>query len=203
MIQTIFGSPVIILKTDNVENLFSKELYQETVDYLLDPNNNFIDHPQARNGKIYTTAQTLNPKKWESIVKGSPLLDFLKICALDYAHLYSDKTIEGIKFHASWCNLTYKGCEISCHRDNICSPEKSLIILFYAKTPVNSSNLVFIHNSKDGDWPSDRPDKDLIRVKVDEGDIIIIDSFIHHAVDPHGSELPRMCIAVEFKIETS
>lgn len=203
MIQTIFGSTVVFLKNDNVENLFPEELYRETVEYLLDPNNNFINHPQARNGKIYTTAQTLNPKRWEDIIKNSSLLDFLKIRALSYAHLYSNDPVEDIKFHASWCNLTYKGCEISCHRDNICSPKKSLIVLFYIKTPINGSNLVFIHNGKDGDWPSDILEKDLVRVKVDQGDIIMIDSFIPHAVDPHGSDLPRMCIAVEFKIETS
>ena len=202
MIQTIFGSTVVFLKTNNVEDLFSDELYQETVNYLLDSNNNFTDHPQARNGKIYTTAQTLNPERWEDIIKSSPLIDFLKTHALNHAHLYSDTPIADIKFHASWCNLTFKGCEISCHRDNVCSPKKSLIVLFYVKTPIASSNLVFIHNGKDGDWPSDRPESDLICVNVDKGDIIIIDSFIYHAVDPHGSDLPRMCVAVEFKIET-
>jgi hypothetical protein len=202
MIQTIFGSTVVFLKTDKVESLFPTNLYEETVNYLLDPNNNFIDHPQARNGKIYTTAQTLNPEKWEDIVRCAPLLDFLKTNALNYAHLYSAKPVQDIKFHASWCNLTYKGCEISCHRDNICSPEKSLIVLFYVKIPNNSSNLVFVRNGKDGDWPTDRPDEDLVCLRVTEGDIIMIDSFIWHAVDPHNSDLPRMCIAVEFKIET-
>jgi hypothetical protein len=39
MIQTIFGSTVVFLKTNNVEDLFSDELYQETVNYLLDSNN--------------------------------------------------------------------------------------------------------------------------------------------------------------------
>jgi hypothetical protein len=202
MIQTIFGSTVVFLKTDNVESLFPTSLYEETVNYLLDPNNNFIDHPQARNGKIYTTAQTLNPEKWEDIIRSAPLLDFLKTNALNYAHLYSSNPIQDIKFHASWCNLIYRGCEISCHRDNICSPKKSLIVLFYVKIPNNSSNLVFVRNGKDGDWPTDRPDEDLVCLRVTEGDIIMIDNFIWHAVDPHNSDSPRMCIAVEFKIET-
>lgn len=76
------------------------------------------------------------------------------------------------------------------------------MVLFYVRTPINSSNLVFIRNGKDGDWPTERPKEDLVCIKVNEGDIILIDSFIRHAVNPHYSDLPRMCIAVEFKIET-
>jgi hypothetical protein len=202
MIQTIFGSPVVFLKTDNIEELFPEAAYNETISYLTDPDNNFIGHPHVRNGKIYTTSETLNPKRWEDIIKSIPLLDFLKINAFKYAHLYSTKPVQDIKFHASWCNLTYRGCESSFHRDNIHSPEKSLIVLFYVKTPNNSSNLVFTHNGKDEDWPSNRPKEDLVCINVTEGDIIIIDSFIWHAFDSHNSDLPRLCIAVEFKVET-
>lgn len=200
MIQTIFGSPVVFLKTDNIEKMFPTTVYEEVVGYL--SHDEFIDHPLSRNGKICTTSGYLNSKLWTNTLDQlKELVDFLKIQALNYAHLYSHGTVKNLTFHSSWVNLTFQGCEINNHIDQSNTIEKTLIVLFYPRAPKNGSNLVFIHNSKEGQWASDCNDADLVRVVVEDGDIVIFDNFMFHAVDPHKSTIPRMCMAIEFKIE--
>lgn len=199
MIQTIFGSPVVLVNSNNIE-LFSKDMYDEIIEHLMSPENKFVDHPYSRGGKICTT--DLNSTIKEKINRLEPVLDFLKSVGLEYAHLYSNKLVKDLKFDNMWINLTFQGCEIKNHYDRYDEyTEKTLIILFYPKAPTNGSNLVFIHNGTYGDWPSDQSEKDLIRIKIKDNDIVIMDNHILHAVDKHNSVDPRMCIATEFKIE--
>lgn len=199
MIQTIFGSPVVFLKTDHVKNLFSTKLCEETVEQLMHPTNKFVEHPFTRGGKICTT--DLNSKIGADPPNElHPLFEFLKKTALEYVHLFSDRPVKDLKFCNYWINLTFQGCEIKNHNDSN-SSEKSLIVTFYPKVPLGGAELVFIHNSKDGEWASDRLEKDLVRVAVTQGDIVIFDNFIPHAVNVHRIADSRMCIATEFKLE--
>ena len=112
--------------------------------------------------------------------------------------MYSDAT--DLQFDNMWINLTYAGCETRNHWDRYTEEdEKTLIMLFYPKAPLGGSNLVFIHNSNYGDWPSEYQDSDVLRLAIEEGDIVIMDNTILHAVDAHMPSEPRMCIATEFK----
>jgi hypothetical protein len=172
MILSIFGAPVVFLKTDNIEKLFPEAVYNEIISYLTNPDNKFAE-----------------------------LVDFLKKTTLKYAYLYSDTPATDLKFHSSWVNLTFQGCEINSHNDRSDTTEKSLIALFYPKTAKGASNLVFIHNSKGGEWASDCLEEDLVCTSIEEGDIIIFDNFMFHAVDANSSDVPRMAIAIEFKME--
>lgn len=199
MIQTIFGSPVVFLKTDHVKNLFSTKLCEETVEQLMHPTNKFVEHPFTRGGKICTT--DLNSKIGADPPNElHPLFEFLKKTALECVHLFSDRPVKDLKFCNYWINLTFQGCEIKNHNDSN-SSKKSLIVTFYPKVPLGGAELVFIHNSKDGEWASDRLEKDLVRVAVTQGDIVIFDNFIPHAVNVHRIADSRMCIATEFKLE--
>lgn len=198
MIQTIFGSPVVFLKVNDVEELFSKKLYNETVDYLMHPDNKFIEHPFTRGGKICTTDRKARIST-DSTDELNLLFEFLKKIALPYAHLYADTPVKDLEFCNYWINLTFQGCEIKNHDDSN-SSEKCLIVTFYPKAPVGGSDLVFIHNSKDGEWVNECSETDLVRIGITDGDIVIFDSFIPHAVDAHQVEDSRMCIATEFKI---
>lgn len=200
MIQTIFGSPVVFLKANNVEDLFSKEIYNETFEFLMNSDNKFIEHPFTRGGKICTT--DLNSKiGTDPANELNSLFEFLKETALKYVHLFTDKPIKDLRFCNYWINLTFQGCEIRNHNDSN-SSEKSLIVTFYPKAPPGGADLVFIHNSKDGEWASGCLEKNLVRIAITQGDIVIFDNFISHAVDIHQVEDSRMCIATEFKIET-
>jgi hypothetical protein len=202
MILSIFGAPVVFLKTDNIEKLFPEAVYNEIISYLTNPDNKFADHPLSRGGKICTTAGYLNSKMWSDTLSNLPeLVDFLKKTTLKYAYLYSDTPATDLKFHSSWVNLTFQGCEINSHNDRSDTTEKSLIALFYPKTAKGASNLVFIHNSKGGEWASDCLEEDLVCTSIEEGDIIIFDNFMFHAVDANSSDVPRMAIAIEFKME--
>lgn len=133
MIQTIFGSPVVFLKTDHVKNLFSTKLCEETVEQLMHPTNKFVEHPFTRGGKICTT--DLNSKIGADPPNElHPLFEFLKKTALEYVHLFSDRPVKDLKFCNYWINLTFQGCEIKNHNDSN-SSEKSLIVTFYPKVP--------------------------------------------------------------------
>jgi hypothetical protein len=202
MIQIIFGSPIVTLKADNVEELFPKKVYDKTVEYLINPNNEFIDHPLSRGGNIFTTADYLNSKMWLDTINELPILvNFLKDIALKYAHLYSDSPVIDLKFHSSWVNLIFQGCEINSHSDQSDINEKSIIVLFYPSSPKNGSNLVFIHNGKEGDWVSDQLEQNLVQLRIEEGDIVIFDNSMFHAVSVHNVDIPRMSVAIEFTIE--
>lgn len=204
MIQTVFGFPVVVLKDNNIEKLFPKETYNQVFDYLTDPANEFIGHSGARGGKICTTSLHHVADIWRDTLDNLPeLLDFLKTTASNYAHLYSTNPIIDLKFQSSWVNLTFYGCEISSHYDKLINYKKSIIVLFYPSVPPNSSDLCFIHNSKGGEWPSDCLESDLIRIKINQGDIVIIDDSIYHAVDVQQASDPRMCIAIEFELITN
>jgi hypothetical protein len=202
MIQTIFGSPVVVLESNDVETLFPKEIYDEIVDHLMGPESKFVMHPYTRGGKVCTTDLnfTMNNDK---INRLDTLLNFLKHLGLQYSHLFSDNPVNNLKFHNMWINLSFQGCEIKNHCDKYeDTTDKSLIVLFYPKAPKGGANLVFIHNSKYGEWSSDRSEDDLVRINIENGNIIIIDNSILHAVDKHNLNEPRMCVATEFKLET-
>jgi len=199
MIQYIFGSPVIILKVDNVEELFPKKIYEKTVKHLMLPKNKFVDHPYTRGGKICTT--DFGAETRVDTIGIDHLANLLKKTALSYAYLYSDKPIKDLKFCYYWVNLSFQGCEITNHTDQNSNTDRRLIVTFYPKVPSGGANLVFIHNSKGGEWASECSEKDLVRVVVEEGSIVIFDNLILHAVDVHKVNEPRMCIATEFVIE--
>jgi hypothetical protein len=202
MIQTIFGSPVVLLKADNIEEIFPKELYENSLNQLLRPSIKRLKHPFARGGELITTDHNVDPVHNE-IIDLNLLFNFLKKISLNYAHLFSTKPVKNLKFHASWTNLMFKGSEIQNHCDSYDTTEyQSLIITFYPKVPLGSANLVFINDSKSGDWASECNEKDIVRIAVEEGSIVIFDNRVLHAVDVHSLDAPRMCIATEYIIET-
>jgi len=200
MIQRIFGSPVVILKTDNIQELFPISVYDEIFDHLMELDNTFIKHPYARGGKICTTDLNSNTKI--NKINGLPLLwKFLKNTALTYTHLFSDTPVKDLIIRYSWINLTFQGCEIKNHNDKDLGIDRSIVVTFYPKVPKGGANLVFMHNSKYGEWASDCLEKDLVEIVVEEGTIVIFDNLTLHAVSTHNSDTPRMCIATEFIIE--
>ena len=202
MIQTIFGSPVVILKINDLENLFPIELQKEMIDHLMAPGNKFVDHPYARGGKICTT-DLYSTMKEDKINRLQPLLDFLQERGLEYSYLFTDKTVTNLKFDNTWMNLTFKGCEIKNHYDKFKNTTfKSIITLFYPTTPIGGSDLVFIHNGRYGQWASDCLETDMVRISLEEGNVIIFDNSILHAIDTHKVSVPRMCIVAEFKLDT-
>jgi len=197
MILSIFGLPVVIIKNNNINTLFSNELHDEVMKHLMLPENKDVSHPYARGGRVCSTDLnfTLTSDKAKQF---NILLDTLKQTGIKYANLYSDAT--DLQFDNMWINLTYAGCETRNHWDRYTEEdEKTLIMLFYPKAPLGGSNLVFIHNSNYGDWPSEYQDSDVLRLAIEEGDIVIMDNTILHAVDAHMPSEPRMCIATEFK----
>lgn len=190
MILSIFGSPVVILK--NNKELFTDTLYDIAFDKLSLPQNYDVKHPYSRGGKVCSTDLDVN-----SFDEFNNFLDKLKLIGEQYTNLFSNKT--KLKFNNMWINLSYHGSEIKNHWDRYSvDDEKSLIILFYPKAPAGGSNLVFMHNSKYGDWATDYQDTDSVKVGIEEGDIVIIDNATLHAVDKHNIDKPRMCFATEF-----
>jgi hypothetical protein len=202
MIQKIFGSPIIILKIDDVEQIFPIWLYDDIIDHLMESGNRFVNHPYTKGGKICTTDLThsVNKIKINAI---QPLINFLQKIGLKYSYLFTDNLVDNLKFNNSWINLTFEGCEIKNHYDKYENTDfKSLITLFYPKVPPRSSNLVFIHNSKYGQWASNCEEINTVKIEIEQGNIIIFDNTILHAVDAHKSSEPRLCIAVEFNFST-
>lgn len=200
MIQTIFGSPVVILKPMDIVKLFPNEIFNEMVDHLMEPGNKFVEHPYARGGRLCTTDLEHTIKN-DKINRLQPLFDFLRQTGLQYAHLFTPSTVNDLKFDNSWINLTFKGCEIKNHYDKYKDTDfKSLVTLFYPKAPVDGSNLVFIHNSKYGQWASECLETDMVRILIEEGNVIIFDNSVLHAIDAHKASDPRMCIVAEFKL---
>jgi hypothetical protein len=202
MIQTIFGSPVVILKADDIEKIFPKEVNDEVMGLLTDSENNLSGHPYTRGGKILTTDLRATMDK-DKINKLHSVLDFLYKTGLEYAQLFSDKPVSDLIFDNTWINLTFEGSEIKNHYDKFDDTKfKSLITLFYPKAPKGGSNLVFMHNSKYGEWASDCAETDMVKIAIEDGYVVIFDNSILHATDRHNVQDSRMCIAAEFRLVT-
>jgi hypothetical protein len=132
------------------------------------------------------------------------LLDFLQETGSNYSYLFTGNTASDLQFDNMWINLTFEGCEIKNHYDKFKDTSfKSLIILFYPNAPTGGSNLVFIHNSKYGQWSSECAETDMVKIAIEDGTIIMFDNSILHAFDTHKVVEPRMCIATEFKLSTN
>ena len=199
MIQTIFGSPVVVLKGTDVEKVLPGKIYNDIEAYLMLPENKFVNHPDTRGGQICTT--DLSADLQQDTIKGvNDLIEYLRFTALDYADLFTNSRVKDLEFSYYWINLTFQGCEIRNHTDKNADHTKRLVITFYPKAPKDGAELVFIHNSQGDEWVSDCDDKDLIKIKLDQGDMVIIDTYTLHAVSRHSMSESRMCIAVEFKI---
>lgn len=199
MIQTIFGSTVVVLKDHCVEDLLPTTIYEDIVEYLMRSENKFVAHPDTRGGQICTTDLSADLKQ-DTIDGVRRLIDHLQTTALDYVHLYS-ATATNLEFSYYWINLTFKGCEIRNHTDKNLDHSKRLVITFYPRAPKNGAELTFIHSSSGGEWVSDCDTKDQVKINIDQGDMVILDTYALHAVSEHRTDEPRMCIAVEFIIK--
>lgn len=196
MIQTIFGSPVVVIKLDNYKELFTDEMYKESVNNLTSINNHH-ENSYIRGGKGLTA--NLENALSKDINRLGLFYDSLRQYGLKYSFLFSKRPIKDLKLFNSVVNLFFYGAESKNHTDaRYEGIEKSLSILFYPKVPKMSAELVFIHNSKSNEWVSDREEKDLIRLHVEEGNLIIFDNYLLHAVGVHNSVDPRMSIHSEF-----
>ena len=191
MIQTIFGSPVIFLHANNVEEVFSTKACDALINDLFQPSN-IVNQSYSRGGTIYGMSLESNSELTE-------LINFLKKTALGYVHLYSDTPVKDLKFYGAWSLLAFQGCEIKNHNE-VGGPENSVVVTFYPRVPTGGAELTFIHNGKYHDWVSECSETDLVRVAVTDGTIVIFDNLILHAVSPHKVTAPRMCITVEFAI---
>ena len=91
MILSIFGLPVVIIKNNDINTLFSNELHDEVMKHLMLPENKDVDHPYARGGRVCSTDLnfTLTSDKAKQF---NILLDTLKQAGIKYANLYSDTT---------------------------------------------------------------------------------------------------------------
>jgi hypothetical protein len=198
MICSIFGSPVVFLHRDDAEQLFPTAIYADTVEYL--SQDQFTGHALSRGGIIYTSADRNN--HWNSTITGlSELIGVLKQAALDHADLFSTQPVRDLRFHSSWVSVIGQHSEINAHNDRSTIPARSIIVLFYPRAPQGGSNLVFMHDAQLGQWCSDRSDQDLIRVQIQQGDIVIFDNDLLHAVDTHRVAELRMSMGIEFLIE--
>lgn len=200
MILTIFNSPVVISKIDNYKEVFTDELRNEIIDYLI---------TNEETCKVYDCKKQLVPKclgtdtesainstRIEQIIK---LHDILKNIGLQYTHLFTDRKTIDLELSATSVNLNFYDFVGINHRDRENDKtEKSLSILFYPKIPPNSANLVFIHNSEENKYTNVYSDNDMVKLGIEEGTVIIFDNQTLHSVDTHKSEDTRMSIHNEF-----
>jgi ectoine hydroxylase-related dioxygenase (phytanoyl-CoA dioxygenase family) len=200
MICSIFGSPVVFLHRDDAEQLFPTREYLHTLEYLTQQQ--FQGHDLSRGGAIHTSSGYLVADQWQATIQALPeLVQVLKQAALNHAYLYTDHTVNDLLFHSSWVNVMYQHCEVNLHCDRSQPQGRSIIVLFYPRAPQGGSNLVFMHHAHTGAWPSDVSEQDLVRVQIQQGDIVIFHNDLLHAVDAHSVAEPRMSMAIEFLLE--
>lgn len=201
MIITLFDSPIVVLQGFNVEDLFPKKLQEEILHNLINSTEISNDHSFVRGGKACTAnlMSLIDDKNHKHI---DDLLSTLRNIGIKYAYVYKQKVID-LKTHSITINLSHYGSEVCTHQDKrIGENQRSLRMLFYPKMPFAGGRLVFMHENKTGEWVTDQKEKDLVQFHVEEGDIILFDNYIPHAVGPHLSDLSRISIHVEFDFVT-
>jgi hypothetical protein len=110
------------------------------------------------------------------------------------------KEVNGIIFGRCWANKMFKGSNGICHRHNKYNNIDGVAI-FYYRVPSQSSKFMLINCDKknyDGKLESEIDKNDIVYIDVQEGDLILHDTNIFHAVSDHHNNDPRICFVFEF-----
>jgi len=104
-----------------------------------------------------------------------------------------------IQFTRNWVNKMSFGSsgEVHTHSEH----DGDAVAIFYLKNSEYGSKLVIVNDSKKNcknyfDYDS----SDLRLIDTNEGDLVIHDINVTHAVSEHKSKEPRICLIFEFKI---
>ena len=198
MILTVYDRPVVHVAADQITQPWREELYWYCERYIKHNTDSAQRHPYMRGGAGVSTDLQHNILS-SNIMHFDSLLREIMPLVQQHADLFVSQPVKRLNYSYSWINLMQQGGEIHAHTDAN-DPTLALIATYYAQA-AESSDLVFIDPQHPVSWPSEAANDHVVRLPVSQGDLVIFDTFITHAVDALNCVGPRMTISTEFRME--
>jgi hypothetical protein len=198
MILTVYDRPVVHIAADQITQPWRKELCWYCERYVKHNTDSAQRHPYMRGGVCVST-DLQHTILSTDIMHFDTMLSVIMPLVQQHADLYVKQTVKRLNYSYSWINLMQQGGEIHAHTDAN-DPTVALIATYYAQA-AESSDLVFIDPRHPVSWPSEAANDHVVRLPVSQGDLVIFDTLITHAVDALNCVGPRMTISTEFRME--
>ena len=198
MILTVYDRPVVHVAADQITQPWREELYWYCERYIKHNTDSAQRHPYMRGGAGVSTDLQHNILSTD-IMHFDTMLSVIMPLVQQHADLFVSQPVKRLNYSYSWINLMQQGGEIHAHTDAN-DPTLALIATYYARA-AESSDLVFIDPQHPVSWPSEAANDHVVRLPVSQGDLVIFDTFITHAVDALNCVGPRMTISTEFRME--
>lgn len=125
----------------------------------------------------------------------SRLTDWVSECFLSVKEQLGKEGTQVI-YKRAWGNRIYKGTQGRSH-DHEGRFKLDAVGIFYTDVPEDSSDLVILNTTESGKLYSEFKEEDRYHVKPKEGEFIIHNPLMFHAVSEHKSELPRSCFVYD------
>ncbi len=191
----IFDSSVI-LHHCNDRSLYTNQAIKNSLDFVFSFDEIRSNIDRSQKGNAFTTCGLFNKFPLPNMPGAETLTEWISQRLLESSKEFKNKTATKIEFTRTWANVMFYGCEGSCHSHPL---DIDGVAIFYIKAPNNSSELVFINNGIEGSFINQYSESQIRKQKVKEGDLIIHDPLIPHAVSKHLSQESRICFIYEFK----
>jgi hypothetical protein len=135
------------------------------------------------------------------------LLTWIKDKIAKVAPVMGFNDSKAVDLTIDWMNVMYKGSFGNCHThsdDSEPDTARKVVAIFYLQSSENSSNLLILKNTRDyssmGINPATIPQEEIYPVAVTTGDLVIHKVELPHAVSIHQSDIPRLCLVMEFRV---
>jgi hypothetical protein len=164
-----------------------------------------LDKGTDYGGILWSTFET-PAESFFSFAQTEELLGWIKEKAIPVAPALGFDECKSADLTIDWMNVMYRNSFGNCHtHDDIYETHttKKVVTIFYLQAPENSSDLLVVKNTKDystmGVSPFTIPDDEIFPIKVKTGDLLIHTVDLPHAVSKHNTDVPRLCLVMEFQ----
>ncbi len=195
IIRNVFDTPVVIHHCHDAE-IFANKSIRDSIEFVfgLEEIRETIDPSQV--GNAFTTCNHFDKFPLISMPGTENLSEWVARKMLESSKHFGFENSTKIEFSRTWINLYFYGCEGTCHHH---PTDIDGVGIFYIKVPSNSSQLVFIRDGIDGTKINQYPPEQLAFQPVVQGDLIIHNPKVPHAISQHKAHDSRICFIYEFK----
>lgn len=195
IIKHVFDTAVVVHHCNDKE-LFANESIKNSIEFVfsLEEVRETIDQSQI--GNAFTTCNHFDKFPLTDMPGTEQLSEWVAKRILESGKHFGFENTSKVEFTRTWINLYFYGCEGTCHRH---PTDIDGVAIFYPKVPAHSSELVFVRNGIDGTRINQYSNNDLIFQPVTQGDLVIHNPSIPHAISKHNNQDTRVCFIYEFK----
>lgn len=175
VVKEIFGTNVIVQKCPYSDLYSTEEIISKLSTFV----HKFEHEVPEQRGKAYTSCGARGGIAHFEYLQ--PLMGWIRNTVwYNRHHLSRGKHASNIILKRNWINEMYKGCSGIEHHHS------SPTAVFYVRIPEHGADIIFVNG------------EESIPAGVMEGDLLIHEAGVRHAVSEHKSDTSRICLVMEF-----